>query len=67
VLDYKTNLSFDALPYEKQVFATDTILKEKRMRWYKNLSHDVYVEEALNVLNDLKITYEIKKVAALKE
>lgn len=51
---YKTNLTFNSLPYEKNEFKTDTTLAEKRRRWHKNLSKDVYVEEALNVLKDLK-------------
>lgn len=63
---YNTNLTFESLPYEKQLFVKDTVLKEKRVRWHKSLSQDVYIEEALNVLNDLKMTYEIKKVATLK-
>jgi carboxyl-terminal processing protease len=42
----------------------DTILKEKRKRWHTNLSRDVYIEEALNVLNDLKMTYAIKNKVA---
>ncbi|MGB1209795.1 carboxyl-terminal processing protease [Lacinutrix venerupis] len=64
---YTTNLTFNSLPYEVRLFEKDTVLKEKRDRWHESLSHDVYVEEALNVLNDLKMTYEIKKVAAIKE
>ena len=43
----------------------DSVLKQKRERWHQNLSQDVYIEEALNVLNDLKMTYRIKtKVAS---
>ena len=64
---YETNLTFLSLPYEMQLFDKDTILKEKRERWHKNLGKDVYVEEALNVLNDLKMSYEISKVANIKE
>lgn len=64
---YETNLTFLSLPYEMQLFDKDTILKEKRERWHKNLGKDVYVEEALNVLNDLKMSYEINKVANIKE
>ena len=52
--DYNSNLEFTSLPYEEKLFKTDTILKEKRDRWHKSLSKDVYVEEALNVLEDLK-------------
>nr|WP_321222301.1 carboxy terminal-processing peptidase [uncultured Psychroserpens sp.] len=61
--DYKTNLTFVSLPYENTLMSKDSILKEKRERWHTSLSKDVYIEEALNVLNDLKMTYEIKKVA----
>jgi carboxyl-terminal processing protease len=42
----------------------DSVLKEKRERWHQNLSQDVYIEEALNVLNDLKMTYGIKTKVA---
>ena len=57
--DYKTDLTFKSLPYEEAMFKQDTILKEKRERWHVNLSKDVYVEEALNVLSDMKMTYKI--------
>lgn len=65
--EYKTNLTFESLPYEIAMFEKDTVLKEKRTRWHKSLTKDVYVEEALNVLDDLKMTYEIKKVATVKD
>lgn len=61
--EYQTNLTFESLPYESQLFATDSILKEKRQRWHESLSQDVYIEEALHVLEDLKMSYSIKKVA----
>ncbi|WP_452225119.1 carboxy terminal-processing peptidase [Lacinutrix chionoecetis] len=67
ISDYKTNLTFESLPYETALFEKDSVLKEKRVRWHESLSHDVYMEEALNVLDDLKMTYEIKKVAVIKE
>jgi carboxyl-terminal processing protease len=62
--DYKTNLTFTSLPYELDLMDKDSVLKEKRERWHKNLSQDVYIEEALNVLNDLKMTYGIKTKVA---
>jgi len=67
ISDYKTNLSFNSLPYEQRLFETDTILREKRERWHESLSQDVYMEEALNVLHDLKMTYSIKKIATVKD
>lgn len=67
ISEYQSNLTFESLPYEKELFKTDTILKEKRDRWHKSLSQDVYVEEAINVLEDLKMSYAIKKVANVKD
>lgn len=60
--DYKTNLTYSSLPYENKLMAKDSVLREKRDRWHKALSQDVYVEEALNVLSDLRSSYNIKKV-----
>ena len=66
--DYKTNLTFNSLPYEIALMEKDSVLKIKRERWHENLSKDIYLEEALNVLNDLKMTYGIKnKLAGIKE
>jgi len=64
ISEYQTSLTFESLPYEKELFKTDTILKEKRDRWHKSLSQDVYVEEAIHVLEDLKMSYAIKKLAS---
>ncbi len=65
--EYKTNLTYESLPYEQQLFEQDTVLKDKRQRWHESLSKDVYVEEALMVLQDLKTSYNIKKVATVKD
>lgn len=64
ISDYKTNLTYSSLPYENQLMVNDSILKQKRERWHVSLSQDVYIEEALNVLNDLKMTYGIKAKVA---
>lgn len=55
IKDYKTDLTYESLPYEVELFTTDTILKEKRERWHESLSKDVYIEEAINVLSDMKM------------
>ena len=63
--NYTTNLTFDSTSYEKSLFQNDTTdLKEKRERWHESLSKDIYIEEALNVLEDLKTSSPIKKMAA---
>ena len=53
--DYKTNLTYTSLPYEEEMFKTDTVLQEKRERWHESLSRDVYMEEAVHVLSDMKM------------
>ncbi|NQX86686.1 MAG: carboxy terminal-processing peptidase [Flavobacteriaceae bacterium] len=60
ISNYKTNLTFKSLPYEVALMKKDSVLKIKRDRWHENLSKDVYVEEALNVLNDLKMDYVVR-------
>src|SRR6187402_3890560 len=54
IIDYKNNLKFTSLPYELEAISKDAVLKEKRERWHESLAKDIYVEEALNVLEDLQ-------------
>ncbi|QCW98728.1 tail-specific protease [Aggregatimonas sangjinii] len=65
--DYDSKLTFTSLRYEQELFTQDSVLREKRDRWHKNLAKDVYVEEAVNVLRDLKVN-NIKngKLASVK-
>ena len=67
ISEYKTNLTFKSLPYELRLIDQDSVLKIKRERWHESLARDVYMEEAVNVLHDLKMTYGIKKVATVKD
>ncbi|CAM3594100.1 carboxy terminal-processing peptidase [Flavobacterium gelidilacus] len=50
---YKNNLTFTSLPYEMEEFKKDTLLKDKRDRWHEELSKDPYVDESLNVIQDI--------------
>jgi len=54
--EYDSKLTFESLQYEKQLFTQDSVLREKRARWHINLAKDVYIEEAINVLRDLKVS-----------
>lgn len=66
--EYDSNLAYQSLPYEQELFRQDTILKEKRERWHKSLTKDAYVEEAINVLQDLKQNNIRRgKIATLKD
>ncbi len=60
ISDYDSQLTFESLRYEAELFTKDPVLREKRDRWHQDLAKDVYVEEAINVLQDLKIN-NIKK------
>jgi carboxyl-terminal processing protease len=42
------------LPTEILETSKDSVLKKKRDRWHESLAKDIYVEEALNVLDDLQ-------------
>ena len=53
IYDYQTDLKFSSLPYEVNLTKVDTLLKAKRVRWHDNLAKDFYVNEALQVLEDL--------------
>lgn len=53
--EYTTRATFRSLPYEEKLMENDSILKERRMRWHESLSKDMYVEEALSVLEDLQL------------
>ena len=55
--EYSSGLIFESLPYEIDLIEKDSSLGEKRKRWHKNLSKDIYVDEALNELNDLRVSY----------
>ena len=61
IIDYKNTLKFTSLPYEITEMNKDVVLKEKRDRWHESLSKDIYVEEALNVLDDLQSKSIVKK------
>ena len=51
---------FKSLPNEEEAMKTDVSLKEKRERWHESLSKDIYVEEAINVLDDLQTKQIVK-------
>ena len=55
VFDYKSDLTFTSPTYELPLLKKDTILADKRVAWHKNLSKDMYISEALNVLSELKL------------
>ncbi len=68
ISEYQNNLKFSSHIQEVELKKMDSILSEKRSRWHKNLSQDIYVEEAVHVLEDLKRSKtKIEKLAKLKD
>ena len=65
--EYDNKMNYRSLENEIALMKQDTVLREKRKRWHKSLAKDIYVEEAVNVLEDLKLN-NIKsgKVANVK-
>ena len=55
ITNYKNTLTFNSPTYEIPMIEKDSILAKKREIWHANLSKDIYVEEALTVLSELKI------------
>ena len=66
--DYRNSLVFESLPSEVKDFETDEALKDKRQSWHTSLQKDIYVEEAIFVLEDLrKHTKNFKLADVLSE
>lgn len=65
--DYTNSLSFSSLPYERSKMKSDTILAEKRKRWKKALNKDIYLEEAVHILEDLELNFIPSKPLALQQ
>ncbi len=53
--NYTTNLTYNSPLYEQELIKNNEDLSEKREAWHKKLKKDIYIEESLNVLAELKI------------
>jgi len=68
ISDYETDFTYQSLPEEIARFETDTSLAEKRERWHKNLKKDAYLEEAIQILEDLELSEkQQRKMVETKE
>ncbi|WP_094745877.1 carboxy terminal-processing peptidase [Vaginella massiliensis] len=55
VLDkYKNKLKFSNTQRELQKIKNDTVLKTRRENWHKSLEKDLYLEESIHVLRDIR-------------
>ena len=55
--DYINTLVISSLPYEKIKIKNDTVLASKRNRWKNSLKKDIYLNEAINILEELKLNF----------
>lgn len=65
--EYTNNLVFKPISFDQELMKADASFKEKRERWFENLGKDIYVEEALNVLDDLQANPVAKGNVNLKK
>ncbi|MBN8643194.1 MAG: carboxy terminal-processing peptidase [Flavobacteriales bacterium] len=65
--DYTNQLPFATLDYEKELLKSNLSLKEKREDWFQTLSNDIYIEEAIRVLDDLQPNSGFKKGLTSKD
>ncbi len=59
--EYKNNLVIKPLPYEQKLMEKDSVLAKKRNTWHEYLTKDVYIDEAINILEDLQLNNDNKK------
>ena len=62
VFEYQSDLTFDSPLYEKSMLSTNPNLGDKRKAWHQNLAKDLYISEALNVLDELKLRTAVELV-----
>ncbi len=51
---YKNNFKFAMTQIDAATAKKDTVFKARRENWFKGLQKDVYLEESINVLRDLR-------------
>ena len=64
--EYNNKLKFTVAPAEQERIMADSIFREKRERWFSDLTADFYVEEAVNILDHLKVGIFQEEPLAIK-
>lgn len=68
IKDYDNELNYASLRDDLRLMDQDTTLREQHRRWHKSLAKDVYVEEAVHILADLKMNnIRPSKVAKIQD
>ena len=62
--EFTNTLTFYPTKMDLDKILNDSILVKKRKRWEETLSKDIYIDEAVNIFNDLsKVSVNYKKIA----
>jgi carboxyl-terminal processing protease len=64
--DYKNSLKVNSLKAELTLILQDSSLGNKRKRWHESINGDMYIEESVNILKDLKLSSINKNNMSLK-
>ena len=54
ITKYKNSLQINGLPSEADLMKKDASFAQKRKDWYEAISKDAYIDEAINVLSEIK-------------
>lgn len=65
IKEYKSNLDFEWIP--EPGAPIDEVVKERKSRWIESLEHDFYIEEAVNILEDLNLNLDNYPLAQIKK
>ena len=52
--DFKNGLRVSSPAYEAEMIKSDTVLMERRKVWHKDLTRDIYLQESVSVLSDMR-------------
>ena len=64
--DFDSNLSFKWLPEAGMTTVANDDYIEKRDRWVESLDKDLYVNEAISILNDMSLSLKGNRVSQNK-
>ena len=59
---YTSDLTYTSPLYEQSLLTEDKDLAEKREAWHVNLKKDIYIDEGINVLSELKLNPQYQLV-----
>jgi carboxyl-terminal processing protease len=50
---FESQMKISSPTFELEKFKSDTLLRDRRLDWHKNMKNDFYLEESINILKDI--------------